>query len=371
MIGEKVSACSRCYEEEKNGCRSHRVVENKAWRKKLGQETLDSIVAQTEVSGYLGANIIAIDLRLGNTCNLQCVMCQPRESSKWAAGTKTLVDNLEHDLSLKGEWQHKSNIKLELYEWYKNERFWDNLKKLLPHMREIIVGGGEPMLIKEHLKFIKFCARSGEAKHIHLRYHTNATIMHPEMIPYWAKFQCVEMFVSIDGIGEIANFIRYPTKWGDVENNLEIFDAMPENVILRFLISVSALNIHHLPEFLVWVKNQRYQKELSTIQAFVHPGFVHWPKYLNPKVLPKELKKQITSDLEKCFRDHFENESMDKYQGILNLMNSEDWSSKLPTMVNYLKALDKSRKTDYKKVFPHFAKGLKVYDQLCVENVNA
>ena len=44
LAGKPVTACTRCYEEEKNGYRSHRVIENQAWREKLGEAQFDEIV---------------------------------------------------------------------------------------------------------------------------------------------------------------------------------------------------------------------------------------------------------------------------------------------------------------------------------------
>ncbi|MEM7646802.1 MAG: twitch domain-containing radical SAM protein, partial [Pseudomonadota bacterium] len=218
MKDQPIKDCRRCYEEEKNGYRSHRVIENKAWIEKLGSKAIDGILEDFEEKEIAG--VIAIDLRLGNTCNLQCVMCQPRESSKWNGAAKKFIGELR-DQSLVKEWNYKRNIKVENFEWYRNSIFWENLKSFLPTLREIIIGGGEPMLIKEHLQFIKECTESGEAAHIHLRYHTNMTVFPEEMVPYWEKFERVEFFSSIDGMEDVGHYVRYPAQWDKVENNVQ------------------------------------------------------------------------------------------------------------------------------------------------------
>ena len=126
LKGKKISACRRCYEEESNGYRSHRLIENKAWHDKLGFEFIDNLVQQTLENGVLNSEVLALDLRLGNTCNLQCIMCQPRESSKWVASSEKLLEVIK-DPELKKEWAYKKNIKIDSYEWYRNEKFWENL----------------------------------------------------------------------------------------------------------------------------------------------------------------------------------------------------------------------------------------------------
>jgi MoaA/NifB/PqqE/SkfB family radical SAM enzyme len=56
---------------------------------------------------YLTAPLQSIDLRLGNTCNMQCVMCQPRESSRWLPTARRLSELVE-GRELKGVWDFKS-----------------------------------------------------------------------------------------------------------------------------------------------------------------------------------------------------------------------------------------------------------------------
>ncbi len=353
-----VKDCRRCIEEDSKGYRSHRSIENKAWADKLGEERLEEIIAKVEDSGETQAGVIGLDLRLGNTCNLQCVMCQPRESSKWQGAGKKFLKELKN-ISLKYEWRNKNNIRVEKFEWYRNEKFWENLREFLPTLREIIIGGGEPMLIKEHLKFIKECAESGHASHIHLRYHTNMTVFPEEMIPYWEKFERVEFFTSVDGMEEVGHYVRYPANWDLVEKNMRKIDELGENIWLRLLYSVNALNVHHLPDFLRWVKAQNFKKQeaFETMQSFVHPGIVHWPNYLNIKVLPHEYKERVTRDWLQL-RNELGSEPFDKYQGILQIMNSEDWSSKIPQLRDYVRALDKTRGTDFYEVFPDLSESL-------------
>lgn len=353
LAGKTVDACRRCYEEEKNGYRSHRLIENKAWHDKIGFEDINSIV---EDSKKANANIKlqSIDLRLGNTCNLECIMCQPRESSKWVSSSEKILSHLSSP-KLIDEWKYKKNIKVGSYEWYKNENLWTDLKDLLPHIKEIIVAGGEPMLIKQHLKFIRECSETEYAKNIHIRYHTNLMELPVDMITVWEKFKNVEFFASIDGMEHVAKYIRYPSDWDKIKKNIQVIDEMKENVWLRFLFSVQALNIEHLPDFIRWVREQNFKKArlFQSSQAFIHPGLVHWPEYLNPKILSKEDKARIT---EKFITLKYElQEPFDKFDGIVSFMNSEDWSAKRPILKEYLNALDKMRGTNAKGVFPQLS----------------
>ncbi|MCJ8275691.1 MAG: SPASM domain-containing protein, partial [Bdellovibrionales bacterium] len=133
---EPVEACRRCYSEEKSGFRSHRIVEMQAWEEKLESSGLDQLLSQVAEDGATSSMIRGFDLRLGNTCNLQCVMCRPQESSKWKTSSKALEDSLQQE-SLKSLWVEQGQINSRSYEWYKNPQFWEDLKAHVPHMKEL------------------------------------------------------------------------------------------------------------------------------------------------------------------------------------------------------------------------------------------
>ena len=40
--------------------------------------------------------LVYLDLRLGHTCNIKCVMCSPHDSSKWVKDWQTLMPQLEN-----------------------------------------------------------------------------------------------------------------------------------------------------------------------------------------------------------------------------------------------------------------------------------
>jgi sulfatase maturation enzyme AslB (radical SAM superfamily) len=67
------------------------------------------------------------------------------------------------------------------------------------------------------------------------------------MVPYWEKFERVEIFSSIDGMEDVGHYVRYPAKWDVVEKNIRKIDQLSDKFLLRLLYSVNALNVHHLP----------------------------------------------------------------------------------------------------------------------------
>jgi len=81
----------------------------------LTKELVDEIVKNTHEDGTIDNDLYTLDFRLGNTCNLACVMCRPQDSSKWLNEAKKLSNELETDA--KWDWRHKSKIDLSKFEW--------------------------------------------------------------------------------------------------------------------------------------------------------------------------------------------------------------------------------------------------------------
>src|SRR5580765_3613243 len=130
LAGEQLKICARCYEEESHGYKSLRLIENKAWEQRCGKKAIRELIGKTVADGTLNASLQYIDLRLGNTCNMQCIMCRPRESSRWVAAARTL-SALSQDPQLRDEWSFRARINGSRFEWYRNSAFWANLKSFL------------------------------------------------------------------------------------------------------------------------------------------------------------------------------------------------------------------------------------------------
>lgn len=358
LKGEKVSACTHCYAEEKNGYRSHRVTENRVWKERFGRDFVLDRVRNTLSDGRLKEDIVAIDLRLGNTCNLQCVMCRPQDSSRWTALAKKIAETAETS-EIRSEWAHKSKINQSRFEWYKDPAFWTDLEAMLPSMREIIVGGGEPMLLEEHRRLVEACVRTGAAKNIQIRYHTNGTLLDKSLFDLWKEFKLVEVFISLDCWGEKNNYMRYPANWEAISNNLKCLDEdSPESVKVMLLCSVHLMNMFYLDEYAQWVEDQNFRKVTKGFNGYFHPGVVHYPPYLSIQNYPSELKKVITEKLVA-----FENRSRkksNKIQGIINLMNEVDHSSRLNQTRDYIRRLDAERGTSFSNTFPELNRFLEI-----------
>ena len=352
LSGDKFSACSVCYKEEAVGVKSHRLNENRLWDTLLTKELVDEIVKNTHEDGTIDNDLYTLDFRLGNTCNLACVMCRPQDSSKWLNEAKKLSNELETDA--KWDWKHKSQIDLSKFEWYKRKEFLEDFYESCGNMRLMIFAGGEPLLIKEHKEMIREMVKRGHAKNIQVNYHTNGTIYDTELMELWKNFKKVELFISIDGIDKVTEYVRYPSSFDVIKRNLKMYDDnAPDNMTFKILYTVQALNIFYLPEFADWLESQNYRKIIfrSKYDTIFHTGVLWGPDYLSTKILPTKVKEIITKKLSDYVELKKDTLNVWNFNEMTNIMNSSDDSHLLNQFDEYLMKMDLYRNLNHKETF--------------------
>lgn len=353
LAGQKVMACEHCYKEEAAGIRSHRINENVLWTRELGEDRINELVAATQEDGTLDEDLVTLDFRLGNTCNLQCVMCRPQDSSMWLNPGKKLFDVLETDA--KWDWKHKLEIDTTKFEWYKKEKLWQDFEPMFGNIRHMIFAGGEPLLIKEHHRLLRKLVETGHSKHINLRYHTNGTVLPEEVLELWNHFGYVELMISMDAWGKHHDYVRYPADWSVILKNLNTLDNTPDNIEVKILCTVHGLNIFYMPEFANNLLAQNFKKVgVRHHDGLFHAGTVHWPKYLCTQLFPKSIKEAIRKKWESHTDLYDLKQWKEKISYQLDFMDQSDLSEYYPSFLDYVKGLDKIRKTSFKETFPEF-----------------
>ena len=260
LAGEKPRACTVCYKEEESGYRSKREWETADWETRLGTGNVNTIIESVEQDGSMPYNIKYIDMKLGNKCDLACVMCNPADSSLWIRDYNKIAKDPEVSEKLKTTivWKREEGA---AYNWWKNnELYWNSIFNELPNLSEIYLIGGEPTINPEFKTFLRKCVETGNCKHIKLRFNTNGhSIRDKELQELYLEFEQVLMHLSMDGIEEFHNYIRYPSRWRKMEYILWKHNelATAPNIMVDIDTTVSMLNVEHIPDFIKW-KVQRH-----------------------------------------------------------------------------------------------------------------
>jgi MoaA/NifB/PqqE/SkfB family radical SAM enzyme len=356
MLNNEIPAsCTKCFEEEQQSIVSKRQWETVIWKERLD---IKSIVDKTEIDGGLPVNIPYFDLRLGNMCQLKCIMCSPHDSSAWIKDWKLQYPKYKTiELQQDQHWDDRNRD----YTWYQKGSFLDTMKDQAQYIKELYFAGGEPLLIPEHYKILEFMVETGAAKNCILRYNSNGLELPEKLFDLWTHFKQVKFNFSIDALGERNDYIRYPSKWADVVANLERLDDTPDNITVNIACAVQLLNVMSVTELVYWKETKNFKKinQAPYGAGLIGTHLVYLPSYLNVRVLPKYLKDRVAMQVDYfCFRQsrntEFQNNpyGYKRWQGLVQYMMAEDWSNKLPMLEDYLTVTDAQRGTDFRKTFP-------------------
>jgi sulfatase maturation enzyme AslB (radical SAM superfamily) len=172
--------------------------------------------------------LVRMDYWTGDVCNLACVICGPHYSSTW-----------KQELGLPTELKKSTS-----------NQFWKTLD--LSKIQFIHFNGGEPLLSKEHVKFLHTIEHKQQ---VCLNYNTNATVLpSAELLDLWQQFKLVQLDFSLDDIGERFEYQRYPAKWQQVMDNLQWYvDCAPHNCMFAVNTSVGILNHNNLDNLSSWL----------------------------------------------------------------------------------------------------------------------
>ena len=278
---ERPERCEVCWHNEDSGIVSNR----QQWEKDNWNEFSEVIEVNDDYS--VSNSPKWIELKVSNFCNLKCIMCSTHSSYKRVNDldiiTKYQKDGHETKLL------RPTTLFNSLNEW---PELWESVHTLQ-------FTGGEPIINKEHydlLESIPQHLKSG----IKLRYASNLSYIkfkQYDLVKIWNEFQSVNIKISMDGVGDVYNFIRQDGDWDNVYSNMLALNDEP-TIDVAAGITVQAHNVFHMPEF------YDFWKTSEVDLRFVTANILQTPRYLTPSVWPEEYREAIINKLKDALDRH-------------------------------------------------------------------
>ncbi len=272
--GEKPEGCRNCWREEDAGKKSKR------------QYMLEKFKhLNVEYKNNNGEQLVFLDLKLGNICNLKCRICGSWSSSKWAQEeldyAKDPTDHIAKKWLKDGQWVRKS------------PKFWNNLDELLPQIKYFEFTGGEPWMIKQHFELLKNAVDKGYAKNIDIHYNTNTT-QFPKDPTIWKHFKHVQIAFSVDNTEERFEYERYGANWKSSNTNIKKIHELREQgypITTQLCCTWNIQNIFYLHEILTWAKTMNFDS--------IHFNVMHDPWEFSLSKTPIHARSPIMLYLQK------------------------------------------------------------------------
>lgn len=371
LNGERHPECVRCWSEEDSGLRSRRQDENEVWG------DWQSLVAATAPDGSIADDCkpAYYDLRFGNFCNLKCRMCGPTDSSAWyedwveLTGKDVFHDN-RHPVKLERNARGRWADPVGSYDWYDNKQFWADIEANRDGIKHVYIIGGEPLLITAHYDFLEQCVASGHSSSMILQYNTNLTNLQKRALDIWSHFKEIRIGVSLDAVGAVNDYIRFPSKWTALEKNLfRLEDAMGDNAKLWLTPSIGAYNILYLGDLIKWRAQadfKRFNDYRSTKRAIFNPHPITAPSRLSFSIFPQDVKEAIANRLAEVVpwmesflldkpekqRDRMMADTLKIVHGYTDMMFKTDLTDQLGEFWDFTRRMDAIRGENIEKSLP-------------------
>ena len=332
LNNEQPVECEDCWTHEKQGHRSlrmesnylHKIVFTKNSKKYLKLLKLDNLSFPQDLL-----------IEVTNLCNLKCQMCGGNNSSK------LLVEN-----------NALGYEKLNQKDYEFHNFTWKNIEHILSHDSKLLtLVGGEPLMVPNIRKILQKCIDKKISKNIFLQIFTNGTLYDNEFKKILKNFKNVRLIFSIEGVGKYNEYIRYPSNWNIINQNIEKFKQ--ENTTFHINSLVQNLNIMYIHKLIQWANKKKIFLKLDSI---IKPDYLQYDNL--PIDLLKKSHENLTSISKTESLTHIEN-----FNAILNNLKNKIENYKLDKtrwafFKKMIKARDNYRKISINDYLPELSKFL-------------
>lgn len=346
LRGEVPAVCSQCASNEKMGNHSLRKTRNHMFK-----HLIPDILRDAAVDGTAPPTLSHLDLRFGNSCNLRCRMCNPQASRLLIPEWKKMFP----DRYSPQEWSDLTKA-----DWFESPQAWDIILSTIDKVERIYLTGGEPMLIKAQYRLLEHCIEHGHAHKITLDYNTNATTVDPQLFAYWKHFKRVQLYLSIDGIGPLNEYIRFPAKWTAIEDVLETYQTVATqngNMSIQFSVTVQAYNVLRIHEITSYIK----QAGLPNLISVPDLNILNRPRHFNVDTLPPHFKVMAIERLTTLLNQNLSEMNPDttrfltQVNGLMHRLQTVDTSEHFHEFVGITRFFDKSRNQSLADILPELS----------------
>lgn len=287
LSGIKPKGCQTCITDEANGYKSKRLI----YLKNIDYSTVNEYPSEHQ-------------LIISNACNLKCRSCTPSHSSTWQAEMKLMTGSTGYSMPFNQVADSESV-------------FWQTRHEWMTYITNLEVVGGEPFYIKKWQQLWNDMIDLGIGKQININFTTNCTLVDFDLLDKLVNnFKHVSISLSIDGIGHIYEYLRFPAQWHEVYDNMKKYYKFYLNNINKVNINICHtigwLNSYYLDQFHSFIYNEFPKMRIWN-------NLVHFPHHMALNSMPKDL---VPAVMDKLNQFEFENHYNNDIQSIKNLILS-------------------------------------------------
>jgi len=265
-----------------------------------------------------------IDLKYDISCNLACRSCGTHSSTFWQKHLK------EHNLWSKPIFSPRNY----------NEVVRSLAQLDLSNLKQFVFCGGETLLGQAYWEIAEWLANNvpNAKQQLILCFQTNGTqpiqARNYEIID---RFHLVKLNISLDGIGEKFEYLRWPASWTQVVDNImQIRTLAPSNVMFHIEETVSIFNLFYLEQSKIWADdNFSINRDGDLIGQGKHMALGKF-------------------SLDNCTQEYVDAMQINNYKSLVP-KNWKENPASISSMVAEILKFDKFRNESFQHTFPEVA----------------
>jgi organic radical activating enzyme len=344
--GGRPSECNYCWAVEDQGGISDRLIVSEKPRNK---KHYDSIVNDWSQDFKPSS----IDVSFGNTCNLACSYCGPHSSNTWIK-----------DIEINGPYPNGYNpIPLDLQtivsENPYTELFWNWFKEVYPTLNNLILNGGEPLMLKDTYRCLEHILENPNSD-LHLTINSNLCV-EDKLIDRFIKLisqiekgkhvASLSVYTSNEAANQQAEYIRHGLNYSKWLLNINKVLNSSSHIKMGFMATFNLLSTFSFLDLLKDVKNLI---DLHTEERIIFmPGYLRDPSFLSIRLLPDQYRFKLLESLDYINNNFNNNQTRKRFEQVISYYDSgrvSDYSQ----LKDFISEYDKRRELDFKKTFPEF-----------------
>jgi radical SAM protein with 4Fe4S-binding SPASM domain len=317
-----------------------------------------------DITGWEDEKLTILEFNGSNICNLACLHCHGGFSSKWVVERKKVtefakrydiekqerISNFRSIVEMTDNSRYQANNVMHVPD---TELILNNLQHVdLTKLRMLIFKGGEPLLNAETVAVLEHLDSLNLLGNLKVSVSTNGTYINDTIIELFKKCGHIQFLISVDGVGELFNYIRYgDAKFDTIEETLEVVNQL-QNVDISFNNTAMNYNAFNLLEIRDWAieMSKKYDRVSPTVGF---NNFVQSPIYLSMNTLSDETRKYLV--------DYYSKNSIhNEFEYVLNVLSNDYLGDEIHSKwTEYTELMETVRGNNITDIVPQLKKELR------------
>ena len=326
--GQRIPECSACWRAESAGTvslrqRINHLLTNGVWPDKSWINSYFSRKNNWQVD-----QVFSADIKFGNLCNFNCVMCHPIDSTQVFSHWQKNISNPV----LQSRLAAKPLMFLQSRSIKQRSQSLEIIQYMIDSgVRWLQILGGEPLISQSLIHMLSQQPQCVKDR-IHLLFITNGSEDLITTRQRLGDYKNITFTVSLEGVGAVQQYMRRGSDWKQCESNIDRYLQSHGHQCLHVAYTLQCLTVGRFHELRRWADERGI---MITVTPLVDPDFMSLQALPVPMYEPAY---QSLGPISEIFKDvKFDARLLLSLRDWLKFWDPDDhWKSVFPEWQPYL-----------------------------------